>query len=240
VAPFTNDAESLADVLYRARNDAELLPVDAFARSSDAAREVVLDALASAAHRLRSTAGAEPWMTRLLALAHGLTGSGAFLLGRPAFLGSALIGALLAEARALGSDIDPNGSRRSTRNAGDALARVAVSRQLREVVSAAAGHDLAPTFDALYEFDPPGSHVRAHFDSRGYEWTCHVLLVHEGTPPVLNRTSVLVAYLPDGAVTLQVRAGDAVLLRGRGTLHEWLPLAADERRIMTAIGFRSA
>jgi len=38
---------------------------------------------------------------------------------------------------------------------------------------------------------------------------------------------------------LRVRPGEAVALRGRGTIHSWEPLRDDEHRTMTAIGFAS-
>ena len=69
-----------------------------------------------------------------------------------------------------------------------------------------------------------------------------VHLVLEHTPPQDGSAgSALVVHLVEEPepIRLPVQRGEAVALRGRGTIHSWEPLRDDERRTMTAIGFRS-
>ena len=206
-------------------------------------RAAVVDAIGAAARRLTlddepptDAAAAEAWRALVVA-ADRLHGSGAVALGRLPFVSDELLALLAAEAREQWpASAEPG--RRTTARAGDALARVAVSRQLREAVATALGAAVAPTYDALYEYDPPGSRVRTHVDARDYEIVVH-LLVEQTTAAGAPSSSELVAHLPGaGAPTrLTVRPGEAVVLRGRGTLHAWRPLGPDERRTLTAIGF---
>jgi predicted 2-oxoglutarate/Fe(II)-dependent dioxygenase YbiX len=172
----------------------------------------------------------------LVTTAHRLNRSGVHALGRLAFVSDAFFGRLVDEAR---RQLAPGvGDTRSVGRAGDALAALAVSRQLRSLVSRTLGVAVTPTFDAVYEYDPPGTHVQTHVDSREYEIVCHLLLDH--TSDAGDGTSTLVAHLPGHAAPTHVslRPGDAVILLGRGTLHSWMPLTRGERRILTAIGFR--
>lgn len=225
------------------RADALRALVAAAGRSGDD-RTAALDALRAAARGradgIIPDASVGPALAALATAAHAIAGFGVHPLGRPAFLSPALLDLLRDEARA---QLDGSGAgasaRRSTQPAGEVLSHVAVSRQLREAVSAAAGRPLTATFDALYEYDPPGSHVRTHLDAAGYEWTCHLLVEHHraDAPGV----SVLLAHRPDGTIERHtLHAGEAIVLRGRGTLHAWAPLGADERRTLIAVGFRDA
>ena len=94
---------------------------------------------------------------------------------------------------------------------------------------------MTPTYDALYEYDPPGSHVGIHLDGRGYEIVVHLLVEHTG-----GGSSVLTAHLPDTTTParIELRVGEALILRGRGTIHSWRALGEGERRILVAIGFQ--
>jgi hypothetical protein len=118
------------------------------------------------------------------------------------------------------------------------LAGLAVSPKLREAVSTAFGRPVAPTYDAVYLYDPPGSHVRTHVDTREYELVLHLIVEH-ALPGDGSRGSALVVHLAEEAEPrhLRVEPGEAVALRGRGTIHSWEPLRDDEHRTMTAIGF---
>ena len=53
-------------------------------------------------------------------------------------------------------------------------------------------------------------------------------------------SSELIAHLPSAttAARVELRVGEALVLRGRGTLHSWRALGGEERRILTAIGFK--
>jgi hypothetical protein len=183
-------------------------------------------------------APASAW-SALVAVANSLNGSGAYSLGRPRFIGDVLFRSLVEESHRELSSSEGFGASRATGQAGDALAALAVSRQLRESVSRALGFAVTPTYDALYEYDPPGSHVRTHVDSREYEIVFHLLLEHT-SPEVNGGVSVLIAHLPSEPAPTRIclHVGEALVLRGRGTLHSWKALGGDEHRILTAIGFR--
>jgi hypothetical protein len=115
-----------------------------------------------------------------------------------------------------------------------------VSRQLRECVSAALGFAVVPTYEAVYEYDPPGSHVGTHVDSRAYEIVFHLLLEHASSLGDAGE-SVLVVHLPGewSPTRIAVSPGDAVVLRGRGTIHSWQAMGDDDRRTLVAVGFRT-
>ena len=183
-------------------------------------------------------APASAWLA-LVGVANSLNGSGAYPLGRPHFISDALFRSLLEESHRQIASSEGFGASRVTGQAGDALAALAVSRQLRESVSRVLGFAVTPTYDALYEYDPPGSHVRTHVDSRDYEIVVHLLLEHTSSASG-GGVSVLIAHLPGEAAPTRigVRAGEALVLRGRGTLHSWQALGGDEHRILTAIAFR--
>lgn len=184
-------------------------------------------------------AAAVAWAA-LVSAAHGLNSSGVHALGRPPFITDSLLVHLLDEAGAQ----RPAGhgtSGRATARAGDVLAGLAVSRQLREAVGEALGVEVVPTYDAIYEYDSPGSHVRTHLDARHYEFVVHLLIAHT-QPPGGAAASVLVTHHPGigGPRRLRLLAGEAVVLRGRGTLHSWKALGEGEHRTLTAIGFELA
>ena len=171
----------------------------------------------------------------LIAILDTLQGSGAHALGRLDFISSDLFEYLVAEARE--QRPADSGSRRSTAPAGDGLAALAVSRQLSEAVDAALGFSVEPTGDAVYEFDPPNSHVNIHVDSRDYEFVYHLL--HEHRRDGRAVASELIAHLPDheSPARLLLNVGESLVLRGRGTLHSWKPLGPDEHRMLIAVGF---
>ncbi len=175
----------------------------------------------------------------LVEVAHRLNGSGVHSLGRLDFLSDELVAELLAESRA--QRPESAASRRATGAAGDALAALASSRQLHDAVEGALGVPVEPTWDALYEYDPPGSHVRIHVDSRDFEIVYHLLLDHEAIVR-WQGASILTAYLPGRREPhrMTLRPGDSLVLRGRGTIHSWKALGEDERRTLIAIGFKRA
>jgi len=148
-----------------------------------------------------------------------------------------LFGALCDEARTA-RPTQTSDARRATGEAGDVLAAIAVSRELRDVVSAAMAAAAMPTYHALYEYDGPGSFVAPHVDARNYPFVLHLLL--ERTRASVAAPSTLVAYTkahPLSAERVSLAAGESVLLNGRGTLHCWERLGMDEQRTLVAIGF---
>jgi hypothetical protein len=181
-------------------------------------------------------AAAEAWRA-LVTAADKLHGSGAHALGRPSFVTDHVLGLLVEESRELRPrDI---GGRRATAAPGDVLAALAVSRQLATAVNDALSFDVVPTYDAMYEYDPPGGRIRTHVDSRDFEIVFH-LLVEQPSPSGEEAESVLVVHRPleREPSRLRLRAGEAVVLRGRGTIHSWEPLGADETRTLVAVGFK--
>jgi hypothetical protein len=256
LATFEHDGDSVAHELaavlrfnLRSSEDMSLSIAEqllACAGSDDARRAALADYIGHAARALAPNdeapdgeASASAW-SALVAAAHALNGSGAYALGRLRFVSDAFFRRLVDEAhRQLGS-APGEGASRAIGPAGDALAALAVSRQLRAAVSRALGCAVVPTYDALYEYDPPGSRVRTHVDSGGYEIVVHLLLEH--TARDAPGRSVLIAHLPNEGPSARISlgVGDALALRGRGTVHAWQPLGDDERRILTAIGFRRA
>lgn len=209
-------------------------------------RQVLGDVLGSVARRLAHTgeapadgAGAEAWQALAGALDR-LFGSGVQPLGRLPFVSDPLLEQLRAEAhRQLPEEV--GAGRTAPGPAGRVLASLAVSPKLRSAVSDALGFPVEPTYDAVYLYDPPGSHVRTHVDTRDYELVVHLVLEHD-LPHDGSTGSALLVHLPErsGPLRLRVEPGEAVALRGRGTIHSWEPLREDERRIMTAVGFASA
>ena len=109
-------------------------------------------------------------------------------------------------------------------------------------MTTAFGFAVAPTYDAVYLYDPPGSHVRTHVDTRDYELVFHLILEH-ALPR--RRLSGLGARRPPARASRSRRDCRSARARpwrsrGRGTIHSWEPLREDEDRIMIAIGFASA
>lgn len=207
-------------------------------------RAALATAIGQAAHRLAPDgeppaqgAAAVAWQS-LLAAADHLYGSGAHALGRLPFLSEQLFTRLVDEGRQQMPEQSAT-DRRMIGSPGDVLANLAVSRQLREALSEALGCAVVPTYEALYEYDPPGSHVSTHIDRSGFEFTFHLILEHATSRGVVAE-SVLIAHRPGHRKPnrFRVRPGEAVVLRGRGTVHSWAPLGADERRTLTSIGFK--
>jgi hypothetical protein len=216
-----------------------------FAAVDGTHRKAVGDAVGIAARQLAPDdappRGAERAVWEALVLAvDRLYGSGVEPLGRLPFIGDSLLGQLVGESLAQRPE-EEGGDRRQVGAAGSVLAGLAVSRQLREAVGEALGLVLVPTYDAVYLYDPPRGHVRTHVDADDYEIVVHVVLEH--TPPSGGSAgSALVVHEPGRPepTRLLFAPGDAVVLRGRGTIHSWEALGADERRTLTAIGFEPA
>jgi len=86
-------------------------------------------------------------------------------------------------------------------------------------------------------YDPPGSHMAPHLDSEHFEIVVHVVLEHRHRA---GSGSALVVHRPQRDMRLALAPGQAVVLAGRGAVHQWEPLGCDERRMLVAIGFKRA
>jgi hypothetical protein len=209
---------------------------------SEERRAWLLDVVGREAHRLvppRSDASdgarAEAWRALLLAAAE-LSVGGVRSLGRLPFVDDDRFDALVREARRQ----LPGGRlprTRAARPSGPVLRRLAADPRLRRVAGRALGHALVPAGAAVYLYDAPRSHVRPHLDARPYDVIVHLVLEHT-RPSTRSRGSALVVYRSAGVpVRLRVPPAEAVVLGGRGSVHEWQPLARAERRTLLAIGF---
>jgi hypothetical protein len=80
--------------------------------------------------------------------------------------------------------------------------------------------------------------VTTHTDNSAFELVFHLILEHD-LPADGSPGSALVAHLPGQSQPTRIwlEPGEAVALSGRGTIHSWQRLAADERRTMIGIGF---
>lgn len=173
----------------------------------------------------------------LVGSADRLYGAGVVPLGRLPFISDRLLRLMVDEAGLELPDRVDSGQRLNA-PPGRALATLAVSRKLLHAMESALGLELAPARLATYMYDPPGSHVRTHLDNRPYEAIFHMVLEHE-VPGDGSPGSALVAHVPGRSEPVRVwlRPGEAVALSGRGTIHSWQQLAADERRTLIGIGF---
>jgi hypothetical protein len=181
-----------------------------------------------------SAGGAAELWQALVILTDHLYGSGVEPMGRLPFISDRLLEMLAAESQSAGRRVDRAGE------AGRVLASLAVSGKLREAVTTAVGFPVNPTYRAVYLYDTPRSHVRTHVDTHDYEVVFHLILDH--TVPVAEAGSALVVHQVGGAGARRVRLqpGEAVALRGRGMIHSWEPMGAEEHRTLIAIGFQRA
>jgi hypothetical protein len=234
--------EELAETLRRAGDENLAAALVDFAGADPDRQAALARTIGQAARSLapddeppREKAASEAWQV-LLCAADRLYGSGVHPLGRLPFISERLLRALVGEARRQQPE---STGRRTTAPAGDILAGLAVSRQLREAVGRALGLSVVPTYEALYEYDPPGSHVRNHTDAGDFELTFHLLAEHTKADGQVGE-SVLIAHRPGESqpARISVSRGDGVVLRGRGTIHSWKAMGEGERRILTAIGFK--
>lgn len=118
---------------------------------------------------------------------------------------------------------------------GPVLRRLAVDSLLRESASAAARFPVRPAFTAVYMYDPPTSSMPPHLDSGHFEIVLHIVLTHQAARD--GRTSALVVHGPRRRRRMAMEPGDAVLLCGRGAVHQWEPLGSGEHRMMVGIGY---
>ena len=174
---------------------------------------------------------------RALVLAAATLGhAGVYPLERLSFVTDQLLRKIAREAHERRPEGETGG--RTTGAAGDVLAGLVVSRQLREAISRAVGTPVVPTYDALYEFDSGASEVGLHLDAEGYELTFHLLVEHSDGD--LPSGSTLIAHdaRATSAQHFVLRPGDAIVIGGRGTFHSWAPLGPGESRVLVAAGFR--
>lgn len=139
-------------------------------------------------------------------------------LGRLPFVGDRLLAELAAEAERQRPDGSP----------GPVLRRLAVSRQLREAVSAAIGTEVAPTYNALYQYHEADTRLRRHRDGPGYDVVFHLTVSHDRPASVLT---------VEGHGDVALPPGESLVLRGQDVVHGWVPLTPGERRTLVAVGF---
>jgi hypothetical protein len=214
--------------------------LESFAGPNGERREALADVVSLIVRELADGDGPPPrtgarelWR-QLVILTDRLFGSGVAPLGRLPFVSDRLIELLGEEA---------GGAARREDRAGEAgrfLANLAVSRKLRSAVADAVGFPVEPTYRAVYLYDIPGSHVKTHVDTRDYEVVFHLVLDHavpdgeEGSALVVHRVGEAEPH------RVRVRPGEALALRGRGTIHSWEPMRPMEHRTLVAIGFERA
>jgi hypothetical protein len=217
----------------------------AMAEHGDAERTALADVVATLARRLapdgrpsRGGAGDTLWQA-LVASAARLHQCGFATMGRLSFVTDRLLESMRLEARAQLAQA-PSSPKRRVAEAGQLLSHLAVSRKLQQAIGEALGGPIRPSLRATYLYDPPGSHVQTHLDAREFEITYHLVLDH--TIPTGSPGSALLAHLPGQSdpVRAALVPGDSVALRGRGTLHSWEPLAADEHRTLVAVAWADA
>lgn len=172
----------------------------------------------------------------LLVTADELYGSGVAPMGRLPFISARLLEIMAAEAAVAMADRPKTGARVSAAG-GRALRSLAVSGKLQAAVGAALGVPVEPNYTAVYLYDPPGSHVQTHLDTREYEVVFHLVLEHE-LPSDRPVGSALIVHLPGRAPTrLAIGPGECVALSGRGTMHSWEALRRGEQRLLIGIGW---
>lgn len=175
----------------------------------------------------------EAW-TAALAIAAGLYPSAVHRVSTRRVVGAEILAALTRE----GLRRQPRRRLARTQYAGPGpiLKRLAVDPLLSEAVGRAAGFAVRPAYTAVYMYDPPGSTVPPHLDTAHFALVLHIVLAHVGAPPGCG--SALVVYGPGRRRRLPLAVGEAVLLCGRGAVHQWEPLGPREHRVMVAIGYR--
>jgi hypothetical protein len=171
----------------------------------------------------------------LIVVAGRIHDSGVRRLQTGAFLNRADLDALVRE----GQRQRPAIRARRTQYAppGAALRRLAVDRRLQRAASRALGVRVNPASTAVYMYDPPGSHMTPHLDSGHFEIVVHVVLEHQRPA---GGGSALIVHRPRRDVRVALAPGQAVVLAGRGAVHQWEPLRRDESRMLVAIGFKRA
>jgi hypothetical protein len=213
----------------------------AYARGDRAAQAWLTDRLRHAARRLtprrtppRRGARAVAWRALIIA-AGRLHESGVRRLPTRAFLNRADLDALVRE----GHRQRPASRVRRTQYAppGPTLRRLAVDRRLQRAASRALSVRVDPAYTAVYMYDPPRSHVPPHLDSEDFGIVVHVVLEHERPS---RGGSALIVHRPRKDVRMALAPGQAVVLAGRGAVHQWEPLGRDESRMLVAIGFKRA
>ena len=180
-------------------------------------------------------AGRAAWRAALTTVEQ-LYGGGFCRLGRLPFVSDDELAALLAEA---------GRSQRSTiavaqqiADPGPALRRLAVDPRLRDAVSEALGVAVEPTYRAVYMFYEPHARVDLHVDHADYEVIVHLTLAHDPPDDGSRRAALVVYRLDRPPARVELAPGEAMTLRGRGSVHTREPLKGGEHWTTLAIGFK--
>jgi hypothetical protein len=180
---------------------------------------------------------AAAWRVIVGALADAMPAR-AICIGRPPFLGDAMLEELRAEAaglRAWGA--------RSCVRPGPLGRRLAVSRELTVAVGSALGYAVAPNYDAsLLFYTPPGDFAAPfapHIDNDTYKITAILMLdrhqAADGSPG-----SALLAYRPDGSADrIELEPGELAVTE-QGRVHAREPLKAGEQVTVLVIALAAS
>jgi hypothetical protein len=107
-------------------------------------------------------------------------------------------------------------------------------------VSEALGLRVAPTYRAVYMDYAQGAHVEPHVDHADYEVIFHLTLAHDPPEDGSRRAALVVFHVDGPPARLELAPGEALALRGRGSIHAREPLGPGERWATLAIGFEPA
>jgi hypothetical protein len=213
----------------------------AFAAANPRAFGPLADLLGHAARGLAATgapptdgAGLAAWRATL-ATTERLYGGGWRRLGRPPFLDGVRLERLLAEARRVRHRTVAVARR--VADPGPALRELAADRRLAAAVSEALGVAVAPGDRAVYLDLAPGARVEPHVDGGDFEVSFHLTLAHDPPPDAPRRAALVVFRADERPERIELAPGEALALRGRGTVHARERLAPDERWTALAIGF---
>ena len=114
------------------------------------------------------------------------------------------------------------------------LVELCESEAVAAVATAAAGRPLAPNRIGYLRYDAPGTAEPIHVDVAQYPYVLHAVVEH--VVPAGTVGSRLVVHTADGAEHYSLAPGEAVVLAGRGTLHEFERLGEGEHRYILCVG----
>jgi hypothetical protein len=165
-----------------------------------------------------------------------LYGGGFCRLGRLPFVDDELLAALLAEAgQAARTTI---AEAQQIADPGRALRELAVDPRLRDAVSEALGIAVEPSYRAVYMYYAPHARVELHVDHADYEVIFHLTLDHVPPADGSRRAALVVHRLDRPPARVELAPGEAMALRGRGSIHTREPLEGGEHWTTLAIGFK--
>jgi hypothetical protein len=216
--------------------------LETFADADERRRLALADLLGLAARALAldgrvpsDAAGAAAWRATLTTVDR-LYGGGAHRLGRLRFIDDERLIALLVEAAQ--SQRTANAEAQQLGDPGPALRDLAVDPQLAAAVSDAVGFSVTPSYRAVYMYFAPGARIQPHVDHADYEVIFHLTLEHVPPEDGSGRAALVVFRLDEPPLRVELAPGEAIALRGRGSIHTREPINAGEHWTTLAIGFK--